>query len=89
MRRKIKFAESFPKKAKKLLRKNLSLEDVFREVLYKLSADVLIPSLHTHALSGDLKGKYACSLTYDLRIIFKLSDDTVHLLDIGSHDEVY
>jgi len=70
MRRKIKFAESFPKKAKKLLKKNPKVEDVFREVLHKLSEDVFIPSLHTHALSGDLKGKYACSLTYDLRIIF-------------------
>lgn len=89
MRRKIKFAESFPKKAKKLLKKNPSLEDVFREVLHKLSEDVFILSLHTHALSGDLKGKYACTLTYDLRIIFKLSDDAVHLLDIGSHNEVY
>jgi len=89
MRRKIKFAESFPKKAKKLLKKNPSLEDVFREVLHQLSEDVFILSLHTHALSGDLKGKYACTLTHDLRIIFKLSDDAVHLLDIGSHDEVY
>jgi len=89
MRRKIKFAESFPKKAKKLLKKNPKIEDVFREVLHELSEDVFILSLHTHALSGDLKGKYACTLTHDLRIIFKLSDDAVHLLDIGSHDEVY
>jgi len=89
MRRKIKFAESFPKKAKKLLKKNPSLEDVFREVLHRLSEDVFISSLHTHALSGDLKGKFVCTLTYDLRIIFKLSDDAVLLLDIGSHDEVY
>jgi mRNA interferase YafQ len=89
MRRKIRFAESFPKKAKKLLKKNPKIEDVFREVLHKLSEDVFIPSLHTHALSGDLKGKYACFLTYNLRIIFKFSDDAVHLLDIGSHDEVY
>jgi addiction module RelE/StbE family toxin len=89
MRRKIKFAESFPKKAKKLLKKNPSLEDVFREVLHNLSEDVFTPSLNTHVLSGELRGKYACSLIHDLRIIFNLSDDAVHLLDIGSHDEVY
>jgi len=45
MRRKIKFAESFVKKVKKLLKKNPHLEDVFREVLHKLSADVFMPSL--------------------------------------------
>lgn len=89
MRRKIEFAQSFPKKAKKLIKKNPPLEKTFREILSKLSEDVFDSTLHTHALSGELKGKFACSLTYDLRIVFKLSDDTVHLLDIGSHDEVY
>lgn len=89
MRRKIEFAQSFPRKAKKLIKKNPQLENIFKEVLYKLSEDAFNPSLHTHALSGELKGKHACSLTYDLRIVFKLSDDTVHLLDFGSHDEVY
>ncbi|MBI1810421.1 MAG: type II toxin-antitoxin system mRNA interferase toxin, RelE/StbE family [Nitrospirae bacterium] len=47
------------------------------------------PTLHTHALTGELKGKYACSLTHELRVVFKLHDDIVHLLDIGTHDEVY
>jgi mRNA-degrading endonuclease YafQ of YafQ-DinJ toxin-antitoxin module len=45
MRRKIKFAESFPKEAKKLLKKNPPLEEVFKEILHELSADVFIPSL--------------------------------------------
>lgn len=46
-------------------------------------------TLHTHALSGGLHGKYASSLTYELRVVFKLNDDIVYLLDIGPHDEVY
>ena len=49
----------------------------------------LDPTLHTHPLSGNLKGKYACSLTYELRVVFRLYDNIVHLLDIGSHDEAY
>jgi mRNA interferase YafQ len=55
----------------------------------KLSSNPFDPSLRTHALTGELKGKYACSLTYDLRVVFTLYNDIVHLLDIGSHDEVY
>ena len=55
----------------------------------KLASDPFDPALHTHALTGDLKGKYACSLTYNLRVVFKVHDDIVYLLDIGSHDEVY
>ncbi len=46
-------------------------------------------SLKTHMLSGNLKGRYACSLTHELRIIFKLTEDTIHLLNIGNHDDVY
>ncbi|MBF0554055.1 MAG: type II toxin-antitoxin system YafQ family toxin [Nitrospirae bacterium] len=49
----------------------------------------LDPSPETHALKGNLKGSYACSITHALRIIFILTNDTIHLLNIDSHDEVY
>ena len=89
MKRKIEFAESFPKKAGKLIKKTPQLTSAFDEVLAKLEENAFNPSLKTHPLSGKLKGRHACSLTYNLRIVFMLTDDTVHLLDIGSHDEVY
>ncbi|MBF0520854.1 MAG: type II toxin-antitoxin system YafQ family toxin [Nitrospirae bacterium] len=55
----------------------------------KITSDPFDASLKTHALSANLNGKYACSVTHDIRIIFKLTQDTVHLLNIGSHDEIY
>lgn len=79
----------FAKRAKKLLQKNPSLKNRYSDMLTKLSNNPFDPTLHTHPLSGNLKGKYACSLTYELRVVFRLYDDIVHLLDIGSHDEVY
>lgn len=85
----LELEKGFLKHAKKLLKKNPLLQQTYEELLRKLSINPFDPSLHTHALSGGLKGKYACSLTYDLRVIFNLYDDIVHLLDIGSHDEVY
>lgn len=85
----LELEKPFRKKSKKLLQKNPSLKPVYESLLSKLSADPFDPRLHTHALTGDLKGKCACSLTYELRIVFRLYDDVVHLLDIGSHDEVY
>ncbi len=63
--------------------KTMEISDI-DEMLCNLSDE-----LHTHPLTGNLKGKYACSLTHDLRIVFKLASDTIHLIDIGSHDEVY
>ncbi len=86
---KIDSPKSFERKAAKLLKKNPQLNDRFKRTIKQLIEDPFSPVLKTHTLSGDLKNKYACCLTDDLRIIFKLSADTMHLLDIGSHDEVY
>ena len=49
------------------------------------------PSLRLHPLSGKLRGKHAVSLTRDYRITLTLvvSDQTITLIDIGTHDEVY
>lgn len=85
----LELEKPFRKKSKKLLKKNPSLKDLYENLLAKLANDPFDPNLHTHPLTGELKGKYACSLTHDLRVVFKLYDDIVHLLDIGSHDEVY
>ncbi len=85
----LELERSFRKKAKKLLKKNPLLTADFEDLLNKRANNPFDPVLHTHPLTGDLKGKYACSLTYDLRIVFRLYDDIVHLLDIGANDEVY
>lgn len=85
----VKPDRGFLRRAKKLLKSNPQLREAYTDLYNKLSVDPFDPTLHTHPLTGNLKGKYACSLTYDLRIVFKLYDDIVHLLDIGPHDEVY
>jgi len=89
MTMRLELDKTFTKRAKKFLQKNSSLKNRYFDLLSKLSNNPFDPTLHTHQLSGNLKGKYACSLTHDLRIVFRLYDDIVHLLDIGSHDEVY
>jgi addiction module RelE/StbE family toxin len=88
-KKRLELEKSFRKKSKKLLHKNPALYDIYNRLLTKLANNPLDPTLHTHALTGELKGKHACSLTHELRVIFKLHDDIVHLLDIGTHDEVY
>jgi mRNA-degrading endonuclease YafQ of YafQ-DinJ toxin-antitoxin module len=44
-------------------------------------------------LKGKLSGSWACTVTYDLRIIFEFvregEDDAILLMEIGTHDEVY
>ncbi len=69
-------------------------ERVF-QVLEKLAEDPFHPTLKTHKLSGQLRGLWACWVEYDCRIVFPLEPDpagreeTIILVDIGTHDEVY
>ena len=50
-------------------------------------------SLDTHKLKGTLSGLWACSVTYDCRIVFDFVEseegEVLLLFDIGTHDEVY
>lgn len=58
-----------------------------------LSSDAAHSSLRTHKLRGPLAGCRACSLGYDLRVVFEFVDDegaeVILLLALGTHDEVY
>ena len=51
--------------------------------------------LATHKLKGKLAGSWACSVGYDLRIIFDFvesasrQENDILLLEIGTHEEVY
>ncbi|MBF0537235.1 MAG: type II toxin-antitoxin system mRNA interferase toxin, RelE/StbE family [Nitrospirae bacterium] len=87
--RKVQYPKSFSKKALRLVKKNPVLKEPLNKVFNILERDVFDPSLKTHALSGKLNGLYSCYLNNEIRVIFKITDDSVSLLDIGTHDEVY
>lgn len=59
------------------------------EALERLVAHPRDARLKTHKLTGNLKDSWSCSAGYDLRIVFDWQGDTVTLLDVGTHDEVY
>jgi mRNA interferase YafQ len=86
---------SFKRSFKRLTRKNPQLQDRILDVLELLSNDPFTPSLKSHKLSGKLEGFWSCSVGYDCRIIFTFrtdattGEDSIVLVDIGSHDEVY
>lgn len=87
--RQIEASKSFLKTLNHLFKKNPELRGIFKEVFEKLVEDPFIPSLRTHKLKGRLKEFFACTVTFDIRLIFKIEKDTLVLIDIGSHDEVY
>ncbi len=61
--------------------------------LDQLSTDATHPSLRTHKLRGPLAGCWACSIGYDLRVVFEFTQhdgtEAILLLALGTHDQVY
>ena len=43
--------------------------------------------LHAHKLKGKLKGKWSCSLAYDIRMVYEINDfhKEIIVLAVGSH----
>lgn len=93
MKRELLRSNAFLRTAKKLIKKHPELTSELYAVLKMLTENAFQPSLRTHKLKGELLGSWACSLGYDLRIIFKFVEvddkEAILLEEIGSHDEVY
>lgn len=45
--------------------------------------------LQDHALTGDLEGYRAFSVTGDFRVVYYITEDILNLFDIGTHNQVY
>jgi addiction module RelE/StbE family toxin len=88
----ILISSSFKRAYKSHIGKHPSIP-IIKDTLEKLSQDPHQPSLETHKLKGKMKGSLACSVEYDLRIVFEFvenkPEDDILLIDIGTHNDVY
>ena len=86
-------SSAFVRKARKFLKKYPQASHNLQSTLELLATDCFHPRLKTHKLKGELEGTWACSLGYDLRIVFKFVDyeesECIFLLTLGTHEEVY
>ena len=71
------------------LRKHPDLKNTAKRQLIRLQKNPHDPKLHTHKLSGKLKNLLGAWITYEYRVVFFVQKDCIHLLAIGTHDEVY
>ncbi len=89
------WSNTFSKAFKKLVRKRPDKREEIEKALRLLLDDPFNAKLETHKLKGKLSGTWACSVGYDLRIIFDFvkdenkEEDDIFLIEIGTHDEVY
>ena len=93
MKRVLLKSSSFIRSAKRTVKKDSRLAKDIQATLELLSEDAFHPHLKTHKLKGNLEGSWACSVGYDLRIVFEFVQhertEAILLETVGSHDEVY
>jgi addiction module RelE/StbE family toxin len=93
--RQIVWSSGFSRTLKRLIRQKPQLRLTIEQTLQQLAEDPFHPSLRTHKLKGELSDKWACSIDYSNRILFKFvenldsGEEEILLLTVGSHDEVY
>ena len=92
--RKLIWSNTFVKSVKKVIRKHPDLSHDVEVTLELLIHDPFSPQLRTHKLKGRLQNCWACSIGYDMRIVFEFlkseaGEDNIFLVDIGTHDEIY
>lgn len=89
------WSKTFVRAFKRVIKKYPHLHDDIEETLELLVENPYAPALATHKLKGKLLDSWACSVGYDMRIIFDFvkseeqAEDDIFLLEIGTHDEVY
>jgi addiction module RelE/StbE family toxin len=89
------WSPGFTRALRRAIRHRPGLRPSAERALRQLAEDPFHPSLHSHKLRGNLAGVWACTVDYDNRILFEFmanpetGEDEIHLLAMGTHDEVY
>ncbi len=77
----------FRRELKALLKNRRLSESIIQKTLKLLATNPRNPTLRLHKLTGT--NNFSVSVDKDLRIILSWEDNSVYLLRVGSHDEVY
>jgi mRNA interferase YafQ len=93
MRRRLLRSNAFVRAARRVVRKHPQVAEDLQTTLTLLAEDAFHPQLRTHKLKGHFADSWACSVGYDLRIVFRFvpyeGSDALLLETVGTHDEVY
>jgi addiction module RelE/StbE family toxin len=92
--RRLVWSKTFLRAYTTAIRRHPQLKPDIEAVLRLLIEDPFEPRLRAHKLKGQLEGTWACSIGYDMRLIFEFvkgagKEDEILLIEIGTHDEVY
>ncbi|MBI4753193.1 type II toxin-antitoxin system YafQ family toxin [Candidatus Desantisbacteria bacterium] len=86
-------SNTFIRAARRTVQKYPHIAKDIQSTLELLTENMFNPLLKTHKLKGNLEDSWACSISYELRIIFKFVQyeeaEAILLETIGTHEEVY
>lgn len=91
----LNWSSSYKRAFSKAIKNDPALKQKILNTMNLIQQDPFSPHLKTHKLKGILEGAWACSIDYNLRIIFDFVKDPVNhetqilLISIGTHEEVY
>lgn len=86
----IEFTGEYEKTLRRQLKKNYSLREDVDRAVRRFRRNFKDTRLCTHALKKRMRGKYAFSVTNDVRIVFIwIGKSTARFLAIGKHADVY
>ena len=90
--RKIRASSQFRRDYKRVRAtpRHSEIEGLLAETVERLASDQpLSTKHHDHLLGGNWKGHRECHLKPDLLLIYKLPDETLNLVRMGSHSELF
>ncbi len=85
----LNYTQNFLKNYKRRIANNSNLNKRFKERLELFLNDSKHPLLKDHKLIGARKELRSFSVTGDVRVIYLQNGETVYLIDIGTHNQVY
>lgn len=91
----LNWSSSFKRAYKKTTKNNPEISEKVIDTIRLLKTNPFNPKLKSHKLTGILEDNWACSVVFDIRIIYTFVQNPINketeilLINIGSHDEVY
>ncbi len=93
MKRRLLRSAAFVRAARRLVKKNPGIAQDLRSALELLTEDTFNPQLRTHKLKGQFAGSWACSVSYEIWMVFAFVEfegqEAILLETVGTHEEVY
>lgn len=91
----LNWSSSYKRAFKKVIKQTPNIKTKVISTMKLLEQDPFDPKLKSHKLQGVLEDTRACSVAYDLRIIFTFvknptnAETELLLIDLGTDEEVY